>query len=365
MFADNLLYNLVNGLISVGDLQTLLVNDANYRTALQQIFLNPVKCETLVNSSTAMERVFSTEKGGELFVNYEYPAFYFIQNNSSTNFKHLLKNSYCVEYLLGNSNAYYAITRNSTIYNDLKSDFNANPSLYKIKRQVFTSNGTWTRPATLKYVATVCVGAGGGRGASALINQTGGSGGEVKVVKLITGLPVSNVTIEVGLSTPTTDDTTVQSSRFVGICTALGGRNGLTTASGDISATRRTGGGSTYGGGRASCDDVDLVNAVVMTRNWAQQGGSSGAVANFPTDKDGTQGLSGAGGILSGAVFTAPTGYGSGGAAWNQPHYGYIPTDPNPPLPYSSPAANSGCGANAYSTNVEGANGLVVVWWVE
>lgn len=366
MFAQNLLYAIKNGGLNATQLQDLLLADVSYRDALQKIFRTPGLLKELILSDTAMQICFSSEKAGELFVGYERPFYDIVLNNSTSTqtVKHLIRNKYCVQYLFSN-NYYHSLTRVTNIRDAFKTMFNADPTGFALKRQVFTSNGTWTRPATLSFLAVTCVG-GGGNTRDTKNYVTGGSGGETKNVVLYSSFPGSDVTVTISdPSSVTGAGSQVPSTSFGSTCIAEGGRNAEESNNGDgdfvsKAGTARLGGGSTTGGGRLSCDDVDLQNCVVNTRNFSAQGGNSGlwttiAVVVSPT----VQGLTGTLATITGTspnfTITAPTGVGNGGAPGN------LTTTPTSIVG----GVNTGNGASGRATNTGGGTGLCVVWWVE
>lgn len=366
MFAENLLYAIKNGGLNATQLQTLLVADVDYRDALQKIFKTPGLLKKLILSDTAMSVCFASEKAGELFVGYERPFYDVVLSNSvaTTTVKHLIRNKYCAEYLFP-SNQYHTLTRVTSIRDAFKTMFNATPNDFALKRQVFTSSGTWTKPSTLSFLAVTCVG-GGGNGRNTQNYVTGGSGGETKNIVLFSSFPSSNVTVTVSdPSTVTTAGAQVPSTSFGSTCVAEGGRNAEESdnSDGDFltqAGTARVGGGSTTGGGALSCDDVDLQNCVVNSRNFSVVGGNSGlwstvAVPVAPTIMGLTGTLAGVSGTNPSFTITNPTGIGNGGAP------GGVLMTPNGIVA----TANTGNGASGSLANTGGGTGLCVVWWVE
>jgi hypothetical protein len=366
MFSKNLLYAMKNGGLNTSQLQSLLVADSSYRDALTQIYTRPGLIKELILSDEAMSVCFGSEKAGELFVGKERPFYDVVISNfvATQTVKHLIRNKYCSQYLFPN-NQYHILTRTTTFRDAFKTMFNANPNDFALKRQVFTSSGTWTRPSTLSFLAVTCVG-GGGNTRDTKNYVTGGSGGETKNVVLYSSFPSSDVTVTISdPSSVTTAGAQVPSTSFGSTCIAEGGRNAEESENGDgdfasKAGTARLGGGSTTGGGRLSCDDVDLQNCVVNTRNFSVQGGNSGlwttiAIPVAPT----LQGLTGTLATITGTspnfTITSPTGFGNGGAPGN---------------PSTTPISivggnNTGNGASGRATNTGGGTGLCVVWWVE
>lgn len=366
MFAENLLYAIKNGGLNATQLQDLLVADVDYRNALQKIYSIPGLMKELILSDTAMSVCFGSEKAGELFVGKERPFYDVVLSNyvATTTVKHLIRNKYCVQYLFPN-NQYHSLTRVTAFRDAFKTMFNADPTGFALKRQVFTSSGTWTRPSTLSFLAVTCVG-GGGNTRDTKNYVTGGSGGETKNVVLYSSFPSSDVTVTISdPSSVTTAGAQVPSTSFGSTCVAEGGRNAEESNNGDgdfvsKAGTARLGGGSTTGGGRLSCDDVDLQNCVVNTRSFSVQGGNSGlwstvAIQVAPTIMGLTGTLAGVSGTDPFFTITAPTGIGNGGAP------GFATTTPASIVG----GVNTGNGASGRATNTGGGTGLCVVWWVE
>lgn len=366
MFAQNLLYAIKNGGLNATQLQDLLVADVDYRNALQKIYQTPGLAKELILSDTAMSVCFGSEKAGELFVGKERPFYDVVLSNSvaTTTVKHLIRNKYCAQYLFPSSQ-YHSLTRVTNIRDAFKTMFNADPNGFALKRQVFTSSGTWTKPSTLSFLAVTCVG-GGGNTRDTKNYVTGGSGGETKNVVLYSSFPSSDVTVTISdPSSVTTAGAQVPSTSFGSTCVAEGGRNAEESDNGDgdfvsKAGTARLGGGSTTGGGRLSCDDVDLQNCVVNTRSFSVQGGNSGYCSTTIIERPPTiLGLVGTLAEITGTyplyTGTAPTGIGNGGFPY------LIDTTPS----YVAGGNNTGNGASGRATNTGGGTGLCVVWWVE
>jgi hypothetical protein len=357
MFSENLLYAIKNGGLNATTLQSLLVADVSYREALQRLYATPGLLKELLLSDTAMEICFGSEKAGELFVGYERPFYDYVYSNSAgiQSVKHLIRNKYCVQYLFSNNNYHY-ITRSTTFRDAFKTMFNAAPNDFAVKRQVFTSSGTWTYPGSLSFLAVLCIGAGGNgvAGTDILRYRTGGGGGESECVVATTSLPSSNQTVTIGTATPTTANLQVESTSFGAFCTALGGFNGEASVGSTNTVGSGAGGGTTTGGGRNSCDDTDITNAVVMTRNWAQKGGNGG-IFNSGVYTAATQGLVGTAGTGGGSTnATAGGAYGNGGGGNYSTGTG------------ANASANTGSGAGStYTTDYTGGSGICIVWWVE
>lgn len=218
----------------------------------------------------------------------------------------------------------------------------AGSGAYALKsRQVFTADGTWTKPEDVVAVLVEVVGAGGGGGGT---NNTGtgdvafGSGGAGGgyCQKLITSELGSSESVAVGSGgsgNVSNDGSSGEASFFGAHCSANGGSGGsISTNSG---STRTKGGGN---GGTASGGDLNIIG---------EKGGSAffGGV--------GLSGTGGCSGLFNGAgrgdAFVMGSGSGSG-----------------------NDASGFGCGgAGAVSgqnqatggrAGGDGANGVVIVW---
>ena len=207
------------------------------------------------------------------------------------------------------------------------------------RMQIFTANGTWTRPPGVNSVTAICIAGGGGGGRPAL-NISGLSPGWTAGGGGAGGLAIRTV--------PVTGNITV---------TIGAGGNGATTASGTGSA----GGVSSFGnlvsasGGRGG----------TATTNNANQGGAAGAHHGFTlhgsTNLDGGNNGQGGAGRLTGQLAGANPGAlgafnGNGAAGAN--------AGAN-----TSGGGGGGGGGGTGGVNTNGGNGgnggsgLVVVIW--
>lgn len=107
------------------------------------------------------------------------------------------------------------------------------PQIVPLKRQVFTSSGTFTPPSNVKYVNVICTGAGatGGAGNDSSDSGYGGSAGATAIGQF----DVSSLS-----SIPVTVGTNGGNSSFGALCSANG--SGGTASGGDINITGGGGG---------------------------------------------------------------------------------------------------------------------------
>jgi len=138
------------------------------------------------------------------------------------------------------------------------------PKVYLSNVEIFTSSGTWTKPAGLHHVIVEVIGAGGGGGAaegtSAQIASAGGGGGGGYSKKFIEADNLgSTETVTVGTggaggTTPSNNGSNGNSSSFGAHCTATGGTGGTGQAANAIVPRRGSPSGA---GGAGSSGDIN------------------------------------------------------------------------------------------------------------
>lgn len=200
--------------------------------------------------------------------------------------------------------------------------------------QVFTSNGTWTKPAGISLVRVICIGGGGGSGGCAATgsgnaNSGAGGGGGTAILTLdVSAISSETVTIGAGGSG--------------GSAGANNGSSGGTTSFGAHCSSTGGGGGSGSG---------------AYTGANALSGGAGGSGSSGDINFDGGQG--GYGRVVGGArLFHA-----FGGGTFLGPstcQSGDAPFTPNMP---GAGATGGGNGTSASArAGADGADGAVVVY---
>lgn len=362
MRAQHIAHLLLGGYIDSTALETALTTNDQFAGAWKR----------LLRSGTAKALIAS-------------PASFDIIAGSATAFGQLLELSgaqlaasdSATEAISNNSTAIKTVVTNSTYLNlwnnvsanktRLQARINASGS--KLKRQEWTSSGTWTAPGTPIVALSIFAVGGGGTGASGGWNGGstqaesggGGSGAESATKSATTSLPTTNQTVTVGLWAST--------SSFGSFLTAAAGQNGIRPTSGSAQAV---GGGSDVG----TIYDTDPENAIWQPATANKKGGSGGVAFAGSYNSNGFAGASGltggggAGGTQNGSSCTQAnngTGLGSGGGSG-----AFIyPSGAGAANGASVGAGNYGCGGGGGSGTAgasnggTGSDGIVIAYWVE
>jgi hypothetical protein len=171
--------------------------------------------------------------------------------------------------------------------------------------QIFTSNGTWTKPAGISLVRVICIGGGGGGGGTtsgANTSCSAGGGGGGTAIETIDVTSTSSETVTVGAggaggasggSTGSTGGT----SSFGAFCSATGGVGGAGMGS-VMSDTAVGGAGGSGSGGDVNLDGGHGEVGIVRGGNQTALAGGGGSYVS-PSD---------------GYTATDATGYGVGGS---------------------------------------------------
>lgn len=190
-------------------------------------------------------------------------------------------------------------------YNDGTGTLTIAATAALIDYQVFTSSGTWTKPANAKHVRVFCIGAGGGGGAGGRataastdrIGGAGGGGGAMWILDIAADALGATETVTVG----------------------LGGSGAAAQSSGTINQVpATTGGSSSFGSwltaaGAGVSTNTGTAGTTLTPYSGAGAGTTSGVAGNA-----GSQALFAAGGGGGGGGVTTSTAYAGadGGSGW-------------------------------------------------
>lgn len=273
-----------------------------------------------------------------------------------------------------NSNAIKTVVTNATYLNlwqnvpanktRLQARINASGS--KLKRQEWTSSGTWTAPGTPIVALSVFAIGGGGNGgiggwdggSTRAETGSGGSGAESATKSATTSLPTTNQTVTVGAVTA--------ASSFGAFLTAAGGESGIK------GTFYPAGGGSDV----SAIYDTDFQNAIWQPNTASKRGGDGGwsfNITNNSNGNPGVAGLTGSGGAAGtqGGGSAVSAGAGSGAGSGGGGGAAIYPGGAAGANGASVGAGNYGCGGgggsgtSGASTGGTGGSGLVIAYWVE
>ncbi|MEJ5201900.1 MAG: glycine-rich domain-containing protein [Anaerolineales bacterium] len=342
----NLRTDLLEGDYSAATFNTALT-DPTIAAQFTELVNSCVSAETLANSTVALPVILGSANARTIAANG--PAFLRACANSGYATHQLvttLNGANLFALVLADTTGHrFSHWRNiSANYQRLKTYVNATGS--RLRRQTFTTSGTWTLPATLRAMSIFAVGGGGG---SENYSEGGGGGGEIVCANVVE-LPNTNQMVTIGAG-----GTGGQNTGSPGGNTSVGTLINAIGGNGTTSSIGGAGGGTTTNGGYKSFTDwEDPLNAVFQCVSASQKGGDGGNYGSG-IGKAGGDGLPGTGGRPG---FTVPwtaaqpgRRFGGGGGGYGDGPYGV------------SADANSGAGAGGRYAN--GGSGIVVIYWLE
>lgn len=256
-----------------------------------------------------------------------------------------------------NSNALYSLVTISNLFNAYKNDTNnwallnsfVNKYYSKLKKQTFTSDGTFSIPSEgLKAMSIVGTGAGGESN-----GVGGGSGAESGVNVITSSLPSENLTVTVGNGRKSGSVSSPYESEGSSVTGATAG-NLLILSGGfqNISGTSQ-GGGSNTGG---NFSNGNLTASPWQYEDCTKKGGNGG----FGNGVAGSNGIYGTGGAAETVSAYARPGNGfcsGGGGTFS----GGIALLDN----IGSKASGYGCGSGASDpTTYDGGQGIIIIHYI-
>ena len=191
------------------------------------------------------------------------------------------------------------VTNNAIVLGDVIAD-------HLVKRQVFTSGGTWTRPENVDYARVICVGGGGG-GGQGQTNGGGGGGAAGQITDVVVNVTDASYSVTIGTGGTATNDGT--DTTFGSLVTGSGGAKGTNSnpgVQGGDGGQCDTFGASDFGAGGVG------VNAAGAPARSGSGGGAGHGTEDGASGGVGFNGNGGTGGTEAGSG-----GGGGGGAGYN------------------------------------------------
>lgn len=327
LIGSGLQVQLMSGDMDATELQTAL-GDSNKLGSFAMLMGDPAASQALLENPVSLTAIAGSALAMGIVA----------QNDRLT--QYLVKIPQAIQKIMTTATAYNAYKNVAANKARLKNLVNRPGS--KLKRQVFTADGTFTIPSVgLLDLSVLALGPGGGNVGS------GGSGGGECVIWRPGTVPTSNFGVTIGLCGNPSSNTVVSAL-------SITADFGLPDSGAGTGATGGSGGGADTLGGLASLSDSDILNAPFQITACTIKGGNGGNAGAA-----GSPGLTGAGGGAAGAPGAhgaAGAGFCSGGGGDGAGAAGTIYTG----------AANTGNGGGGSSGGTGGGgSGLVIVYYIE
>lgn len=333
---------LLGGGITSSQLESELSTPSTLGAFRKMLSISSVRKQLLIDTSI-LNIIFNSEKALTTLLSDENALN--LIGSSDTLVASITQSTAALKAIINSDSIFLAIKNNSTFYTKLQNRVNASSS--KLKRQIFTTNGTFTIPGTGLAACTAFLQGGGGgitpAAASPNYGSGGGGGGETKVYKFTT-MPTSNIAITVGLpSNP---------SILGSFATAAAGS---TSVSVNAAFNGAAGGGITSGTIPISVDYSPLT-AIYELGNYSVKGGGGGGGRSSNDDTNAVVGELGWSGTS--ALGVSSTGFGTGGSGGQASSGGQTP-------PTTATYGNGATSISGAHYSGAGSAGVVIVYYIE
>lgn len=330
---------LLGGSLTSSQLESELSTPYNLGAFRKMLGISFVRRQ-LLNDPSILNIIFNSDKAATALLS-DFDALNYIATSDNI-INTIVSNPTALKAMLTNDTAFFNV-KNSSLYAKIQAKVNVSGS--KLKRQIFTSSGTFTIPISGLAACTVfLVGSGGATTAGGIggvggYGPGGGGGGETKVFKFTT-MPSSNVAVTVSTT-----------SSFGGFAIAAAGSSSINAA---VFPNGGTGGGSTSGTVPLSVD-YSPTTAAWQPNNYSVKGGDGGSGEMLATSTARTVG--GSGWYGTSALGVTSTGFGMGGSGGTATSSGSAPT--------TTATYGNGCTPTTSTTGGPGSAGIVIVYYIE